>query len=105
MNDELYKALSKGYADEVEQLNALELIETQQNSIMHRNDLLAELARNVEELQAEVARLTNLLLRAVDDIEKGWLAIEGVEEKYNTDWSWHIVQDIRAALEYKEADQ
>jgi hypothetical protein len=57
MNDELYKALSKGYADEVEQLNALELIETQQNSIMHRNDLLAELARNVEELQSEVARL------------------------------------------------
>jgi hypothetical protein len=57
MNDELYKALSKGYADEVEQLNALELIETQQNSIMHRNDLLAELARNVEGLQAEVARL------------------------------------------------
>ena len=64
MNDELYKALSKGHADEVEQLNALELIETQQNSIMHRNDLLAELARNVEgrqeridTLEAEVARL------------------------------------------------
>tara|TARA_R110000824_G_scaffold860_3_gene5168 strand:+ start:755 stop:1030 length:276 start_codon:yes stop_codon:yes gene_type:complete len=61
MNDEMYKALSKGYADEVEQLNALELIETQQNSIMHRNDLLAELARNVEELQAEVARLREVL--------------------------------------------
>ena len=57
MNDEMYKALSKGYIADLLQVNALELIETQQNSIMHRNDLLAELARNVEELQAEVARL------------------------------------------------
>jgi hypothetical protein len=36
MNDELYKALSKGYADGIDQLDALDLI---------------------EELQAEVARL------------------------------------------------
>jgi hypothetical protein len=56
-------------------------------------------------LRAEVARLTDLLLRAVDDIEKGWLAIEYVEEKYNTDGSWHVVQDIRAALAHREDDQ
>ena len=68
MKDELYKALSKGYADEGDQLDALDLIETQQNSIMHRNDLLAELARNVEgrqeridTLEAEVARLNKQL--------------------------------------------
>jgi hypothetical protein len=59
----------------------------------------------IETLQAEVARLTDLLSRAVDDIEKGWLAIEGVEEKYNTDGSWHVVQDIRAALAHRKADQ
>lgn len=45
-----------------------------------------------------VQALVNLLTRAVDDIEKGWLAIKGVEEKYNTDGSWHIVQDARATL-------
>jgi hypothetical protein len=52
-------------------------------------------------LKVQVAELEALLLRAVDDIEKGWLAIDGVEEKYNTDGSWHVVQDIREAL--KEA--
>jgi hypothetical protein len=41
MKDELYKALSKGYADEVDQLDALDLI---------------------EELQAEVKRLREALV-------------------------------------------
>jgi hypothetical protein len=103
MNDELYKALSKGYADEVEQLNALELIETQQNSIMHRNDLLAELARNVEELQAEVARLRLALEFYADRDFDGY-----------ADWDFdglsmdigHIIEDggdiACAALEYKD---
>jgi predicted nuclease with TOPRIM domain len=69
MNDELYKALSKGYADGIDQLDALDLIEELQNSVMSRNDLLAELARNVEgrqeridTLEAEVARLREALM-------------------------------------------
>jgi hypothetical protein len=69
MNDELYKALSKGYADGIDQLDALDLIEELQNSVVSRNDLLAELARNVEgrqeridTLEAEVARLTAEIL-------------------------------------------
>ena len=41
MNNELYKALSKGYADGIDQLDALDLI---------------------EELQAEVARLRETLV-------------------------------------------
>jgi hypothetical protein len=98
MNDELYKALSKGYADEVEQLNALELIETQQNSIMHRNDLLAELARNVEELQAEVARLK----AALERIEK----IDGLAHNYISCYDCIESSMIaRAALAHGEADQ
>lgn len=45
-----------------------------------------------------VKNLVEILKRATDDLEKGWLAIEGVEEKYNTDGSWHVVQDARAVL-------
>lgn len=48
--------------------------------------------------KARIKELESLLLKAADDIEKGWLSIEGVEETYNTDGSWHVVQDIRAAL-------
>jgi hypothetical protein len=60
----------------------------------------ADLPPTPEQIAADprVQALVNLLTRAVDDIEKGWLAIKGVEEKYNTDGSWHIVQDARAAL-------
>jgi hypothetical protein len=49
-------------------------------------------------IREKIAELEALLLRAADDIEKGWLAIDGVEEMYNTDGSWHVVQDIRAVL-------
>ena len=52
--------------------------------------------------QARIKELESLLLRAADDIEKGWLSIEGVEETYNTDGSWHVVQDIRTALKGEE---
>ena len=76
MNDEMYKALSKGYIADLLQVNALELIETQQNSIMHRNDLLAELARNVEGLQAEVERLREVL-----QVQGGLLAGQTVERR------------------------
>jgi hypothetical protein len=60
----------------------------------------ADLPATDEQIAADpkVQALVNLLTRAVDDIEKGWLAIKGVEEKYNTDGSWHIAQDARAAL-------
>ena len=59
-------------------------------------------AMNCEVKEARIKELEALLLRAADDIEKGWLSIEGVEETYNTDGSWHVVQDIRAALKGEE---
>jgi hypothetical protein len=49
--------------------------------------------------QARIDELEVLLNRAANDIELGWLKTEGVEEKYNTDGSWHVLQDIHAALE------
>jgi hypothetical protein len=58
-------------------------------------------AKEFKSLEARVVELEALLSRAADDIELGWLTIEGVEEKYNTDGSWHVVQDIRAALKEK----
>jgi uncharacterized protein YoxC len=107
MNDELYKALSKGYADEVEQLNALELIETQQNSIMHRNDLLAELARNVEgrqeridTLEAEVARLKAALRTMV--YEATHLSQEEDDLSHWCKFTGDALQAARAALTHGE---
>jgi uncharacterized protein YoxC len=108
MNDKLYKALSKGYADEVEQLNALELIETQQNSIMHRNDLLAELARNVEgrqeridALEAEVARLR----LALTELDKAASVVSSRGAQTGPQWSKLAIASLRArvALAHGEA--
>ena len=105
MNDGLYKALSKGYADEVEQLNALELIETQQNSIMHRNDLLAELARNVEGLQAEVERLREALKWYGVQVHTFATDQTGKADKADVVLDLDRGSRARAALEYGETDQ
>ena len=37
--------------------------------------------------KATIVELESLLLRAADDIEKGWLAIDNIEETCNTDGS------------------
>jgi hypothetical protein len=48
---------------------------------------------------ARIAVLEALLLRAEDTIGKSWVTIyPAMEEEFNTDGSWHVVQDIRAAL-------
>jgi hypothetical protein len=59
------------------------------------------LASRVEHQQNRIAELEVLLRRAADDIGLGWLTIPDVEKIYNTDGSWHIVQDIHAALRGK----
>jgi hypothetical protein len=77
MNKELYddmsKALSKGYADRCDQLNALDLI---------------------EELQAEVARLRLALEEAHDTLE--------AEFHNKRSGAWGVIRKIRRDLESLE---
>mgnify|MGYP003644111624 CR=1 FL=1 len=87
-----YKAVKKEIATDA-------LIADLQERLDSRRHESYTVAGLLEVQQARIKELESLLLRAADDIEKGWLSIEGVEETYNTDGSWHVVQDIRAVLE------
>jgi hypothetical protein len=78
MKDELYKALSKGYADRCDQLNAVHLI---------------------EELQVEVTRLRAALQMSVG--QKVFVMRDGFSEPHETDAS----RVARAALAQGEADK
>ena len=91
-----YKAVKKEIATDA-------LIADLQERLDSRRHESYTVAGLLEVQQARIKELESLLLRAADDIEKGWLSIESVEETYNTDGSWHVVQDIRAALKGEEA--
>lgn len=82
MKDELYKALSKGYADRCDQLNAVYLI---------------------EELQVEVERLRGALRTMV--YETTHLSPEEDDGSHWCSITADALQAARAALAHGEADQ
>ena len=56
-----------------------------------------------EAQQTRITELEAVLLRAEDTIKKSWVIIyPDMEEEFNMDGSWHVVQDIRAALKGEE---
>ena len=70
-----------------------------------RADILADSRETAAAMAADNLRLTGLVERAravvrhcADDIELGWLKVPDVEDNFNTDNSWHAVQNARAWL-------
>ena len=50
------------------------------------------------ECEARLHKAMEALRHCCEDIEKGWLAIPDIEEKFNTDNSWHAVQHAHAVM-------
>ena len=68
------------------------------STIESKENVVSEYTRT-DVADARIKKLEALLLRAEDTIGKSWVTIyPDMEEEFNTDGSWHVVQDIRAAL-------
>tara|TARA_R110000782_G_scaffold218427_1_gene305795 strand:- start:21876 stop:22166 length:291 start_codon:yes stop_codon:yes gene_type:complete len=96
MTDELYKALSKGYADEVDQLNAIDLID----------NLRAEVARLRAAIEpfADVSYFLASETEGLSDDDVFNLKLAGSKFLLMT-YTAKQFHDARAALAHGEADQ
>lgn len=63
-----------------------------------RTDLHDATKAQLAECEARLHKAMEALRHCCEDIEKGWLAIPDIEEKFNTDNSWHAVQHAHAVM-------